>query len=161
MAAMPTVKTLKRGTVVHTACVHCKAQLEYLPPPASSSPPDEPFTLECAQCGQTWINRPQKPRPQGKRRIGSGARTPLSLSLSLCADRNAPPLAPPHSTLAPVATDERPLETEYYDVRFSPVAMPERMLTLLEPSPQLLGLPITCTPEDVKKAYRRLVSMLE
>jgi len=85
MAAMPTVKTLKRGTVVHTACVHCKAQLEYLPPPASSSPPDEPFTLECAQCGQTWINRPQKPRPQGKRRIGSGARTPLSLSLSLSA----------------------------------------------------------------------------
>lgn len=46
-------------------------------------------------------------------------------------------------------------------MRFSPVAMPERMLTLLEPSPQLLGLPITCTPEDVKKAYRRLVSMLE
>ncbi|GEM06559.1 chaperone regulator [Rhodotorula toruloides] len=34
-----------------------------------------------------------------------------------------------------IGTDERPLETEYYD---------------------LLGLPITCTAEDVKKAYRRL-----
>ncbi|GAA6000386.1 uncharacterized protein JCM10292_001488 [Rhodotorula paludigena] len=101
-ASVPVVQTRPKGAYVSVSCVHCQAALEYLPLPAASHPPDQPFSLECAQCHQTWIVRPQKLRPAGKRRIG---------------------------------TDDKPLEMEYYD---------------------LLGLPVTCSAEDVKKAYRRL-----
>ena len=103
MAAMPTVKTLKRGTVVQATCVHCQAALEYLP--LSSLASDEPFHLECAQCGKTWIKQPPKPRPTGKRRIGTGAHLPPS-----------PPRTASLRLTLPLLADDKPLETEYYDV---------------------------------------------
>lgn len=83
-ASVPVVQTRPKGAYVSVSCVHCQTALEYLPLPAASHPPDQPFSLECAQCHQTWIVRPQKPRPAGKRRIGTGARR-FSLEGGGCA----------------------------------------------------------------------------
>ncbi|GAA6010371.1 hypothetical protein JCM10207_005197 [Rhodosporidiobolus poonsookiae] len=105
--------TRPRGTYVPSQCPYCRLDVEYLPPspsPASSStdPDASAFQLECAGCKQTWIVRPKEQNKAGKG-AQKGKRR--------------------------IGTDDKPLETEYYD---------------------LLGLPVTCTAEDVKKAYRRL-----
>ncbi|GAA5896008.1 hypothetical protein JCM5296_003167 [Sporobolomyces johnsonii] len=100
--AIPRVQTRLKQPYVLTTCVHCQAQLEYLPLPPAQLPPDDPFEVQCAQCSKTWIIRPPKSKSRKGRTIGS---------------------------------DERPLDTAYYD---------------------LLGLSVTCTTDEVKKAYRRL-----
>ncbi|BGP64042.1 hypothetical protein NBRC10512_003293 [Rhodotorula toruloides] len=111
------IQTHKQGCFTATTCPHCSVPLEYLSPPSQTAP-DE-FELECAVCRKVWTAKEGRKdggvagangQPQGKR------------------DK-------PVSGKRKIGTDERPLETEYYD---------------------LLGLPITCTAEDVKKAYRRL-----
>ncbi|GAA5942428.1 hypothetical protein JCM1841_002617 [Sporobolomyces salmonicolor] len=100
--SIPTVQTRLKQPYVSTTCVHCQAQLEYLPLPPAQLPPDDPFEVQCAKCDKTWIIRPPQTKPRKGRTIGS---------------------------------DERPLDTAYYD---------------------LLGLSVTCTTDEVKKAYRRL-----
>ncbi|GAA5890852.1 hypothetical protein JCM6882_008835 [Rhodosporidiobolus microsporus] len=106
--ALPTVKTRLRGTYIPATCPYCKTQVEYLPPTDQASSPS--FNLECAQCSETWIGKAQENGAAGAR------------GKKVAGKRR-------------IGTDDKPLETEFYD---------------------LLGLPVTCTPEDVKKAYRRL-----
>ncbi|KAL8286722.1 hypothetical protein RQP46_004250 [Phenoliferia psychrophenolica] len=76
--AMPTLETRLKEPFISVVCVHCQAEVEYLQLPAQIHPVDEPFQLQCAKCGETWIIRPPKARVQGKRRIGTDER-PLDM----------------------------------------------------------------------------------
>lgn len=99
MASIPIVKTRLKQPYISAICVHCKAEVEYTLS-GTSITSEQPFSLQCIQCKETWIIKPKV--KAGKRRIGS---------------------------------DERPIDMDFYNV---------------------LGLPSSCTPEDIKKAYRRL-----
>lgn len=69
--APPLLSTRLRQPYMPTTCVHCAVALEYLP---STPAPEEPFSLQCAACKQTWIIRPPPAKGKsGKRRIGTGA----------------------------------------------------------------------------------------
>ncbi|GAA5866732.1 hypothetical protein JCM3774_001974 [Rhodotorula dairenensis] len=114
------VQTRLRGDYVPTTCAHCSAKLEYLNPAsessASSAAAPLQLQLECAQCHKLWIATP-----------------PASSDSTPSAKRSQPSASA--SSKRKIGTDDRPLETDYYD---------------------LLGLPIDCTADQVKKAYRRL-----
>ncbi|EGG08542.1 uncharacterized protein MELLADRAFT_61850 [Melampsora larici-populina 98AG31] len=100
-----------REPYVAVTCAHCKATLEYLPPPKPTS-----YLIQCSQCSKTFsppgssnptsTSTPPKPNPTTKK---SGSRR--------------------------IGTDERPLETEFYDV---------------------LGISPQATSGEIKSAYRRL-----
>lgn len=116
MASPVRVQTRLRGHYTPTSCAHCSAQLEYLAPPSTQQ-----LELECAKCHKRWIttqSEPSKSTASSKKGTGSTS----SGSGGGGSKRK-------------IGTDDRPLETDYYD---------------------LLGLPVTCTSEEVKKAYRRL-----
>ena len=117
MASPVRVQTRLRGHYTPTSCAHCSAQLEYLAPSASSRLEIE---LECAQCHKRWITSQTEPS-----RTASSSKKGATGSTGSGGG----------GSKRKIGTDDRPLETDYYD---------------------LLGLPITCTSEEVKKAYRRL-----
>ncbi|KAG0664231.1 hypothetical protein C6P46_001695 [Rhodotorula mucilaginosa] len=120
MANPVRVQTRLRGHYTPTSCAHCSAQLEYLAPSASSQLELE---LECAKCHKRWISTTAQAEP------------PKPASSSKKAGTGTTSSGGGGSSKRKIGTDDRPLETDYYD---------------------LLGLPITCTSEEVKKAYRRL-----
>lgn len=120
MASPVRVQTRLRGHYTPTSCAHCSAQLEYLAPSASSQLELE---LECAKCHKRWISTTAQAEP------------PKTASSSKKAGTGTTSSGGGGSSKRKIGTDDRPLETDYYD---------------------LLGLPITCTSEEVKKAYRRL-----
>ncbi|BGP52984.1 DnaJ-like protein [Rhodotorula sphaerocarpa] len=97
-------------------CVYCRADLEYPAAAAGANPAS--VQLECAQCHKQWTATSATPKPQPQRPASSTGSAPKA-----------------KATSRKIGTDDRPLETDYYD---------------------LLGVPVTCTSDDVKKAYRRL-----
>lgn len=114
MASPVRVQTRLRGDYTPTSCAHCSAQLEFLAPPSTQQ-----LELECAKCHKRWItSQTEPPRTASSSKKASPGTTSSG-----------------SSSKRKIGTDDRPLETDYYD---------------------LLGLPITCTSEQVKKAYRRL-----
>lgn len=118
MATPIRIQTRLRVAHTPTTCVHCRADLEY--PTTAANSAAQAVQLECAQCHKLWTTSTTSSKPTTT--TGSGTSTPR-------AGR------PANASKRKIGTDDRPLETDYYD---------------------LLGLPISCTPEDVKKAYRRL-----
>ncbi|GAA6014889.1 hypothetical protein JCM11491_002150 [Sporobolomyces phaffii] len=98
---MQTIQSRLQAAYTPATCPHCRAAVEYVAP-SPPPPAEDAYQVECAECHQTWIVRPPKPKTRKGRTIGS---------------------------------DERPLDMSYYD---------------------LLGLPVTCTTDEIKKAYRRL-----
>ncbi|GAA6059602.1 hypothetical protein JCM10212_005101 [Sporobolomyces blumeae] len=117
---------VKDSAFVPVSCPYCQASLEYLPPASSSSSTSSTsgtttptststspeFEIECAKCAKTWgVKHQAKPNASA---AGGSTKTRKGRT---------------------IGSDERPLDTSYYDI---------------------LGLPVTCTTDEVKKAYRRL-----
>ncbi|GAA5845022.1 hypothetical protein JCM3766R1_004851 [Sporobolomyces carnicolor] len=123
---METVKSRLVGNYTRATCPHCRTLVEYIAPTASSSssststePSSTTFHVECAQCHEPWVVKS----------------TASSTSSSTSGGRSKPSTTTAGRKARTIGTDEKPLDTSYYD---------------------LLGLPVTCTTEEVKKAYRRL-----
>jgi len=104
------IQSRPREAYVAITCAHCKAHLEYLPPPSSQSPKDS-YLIQCYSCSQTFFPN-----------SSAGATSSSTKPSAKKSGRR-------------IGTDERPLETEYYDV---------------------LGLTPKATPLEIKAAYRRM-----
>jgi len=108
---------------IRTSCSNCNLPLEF-PVPNPNPPPSTLLQVRCFQC-QTVFNHAFYP-----------GQLPPNF---------ADPGVSKHSISGPsrkgrkIGTDERPLETGYYD---------------------LLGVPIDATADDIKKAYRKSSSRL-
>ncbi|PLW12928.1 hypothetical protein PCANC_19043 [Puccinia coronata f. sp. avenae] len=104
------IQSRPREPHVAITCAHCKTHLEYLPPPSSNSS-KEPYLIQCHSCSQTF-----SPNSSAGPNVNS-----------------TKPSA--KKTGRRIGSDERPLETEYYDV---------------------LSLTPKATPVEIKAAYRRM-----
>jgi len=103
---MQTVKSRLKESYTPATCPHCQTSIEYLPP--QLSPSDDAFQVECAKCNQTWIIRPPKPKAKKGRTIGSGQYTLSQAERGIENSLN----------LNLNETDERPIDTSYYDVSY-------------------------------------------
>ncbi|KAH9966296.1 DnaJ-domain-containing protein [Russula compacta] len=109
---------------IQTTCSSCHFQLEF-PLPSPTPKPSTLLTVRCCSCTKTF----------------SHAFYPNQLPAGMLSDAGPSSKAqgqaptPPARRGRKIGTQERPLETGYYD---------------------LLGVPINATTGDIKKAYRRL-----
>ncbi|KAA1126522.1 hypothetical protein PGTUg99_024848 [Puccinia graminis f. sp. tritici] len=100
-----------REAYVAITCAHCKSHLEYLPPPSSHNSSKDSYLIQCHSCSKTFLPN------------SSAGTTTSSTKPST------------KKTARRIGSDERPLETEYYDI---------------------LGLTPKATALEIKAAYRRM-----
>ncbi|KAK0200399.1 X-domain of DnaJ-containing-domain-containing protein [Desarmillaria ectypa] len=111
---------------IQTSCQKCSAHLEF-PIPAPQPRPGTLLQIRCFSC-QTILSHAFYPT-----QVPSHA----TLNTSSSTNNSRPSSSQPSSARKgrKIGTQERPLETGYYDI---------------------LSVPVTATTDDVKKAYRRL-----
>ncbi|KAH9974932.1 DnaJ-domain-containing protein [Lactifluus volemus] len=110
---------------IQSSCPSCHFQLEFpLPTPVPNI--STMLNVRCCKCRKTFSH------------IFHPTQAPPSTMINYAgpsSQEQVPPPPPPPRKGRKIGTQERPLETGYYD---------------------LLGIPVDATVEDIKKAYRRL-----
>ncbi|KAH8105294.1 DnaJ-domain-containing protein [Cristinia sonorae] len=128
-SSYPIIQSRPLSPQIPTTCTNCRTGLEF-PPPSPSPRPGTVLNVRCFQC-QAVFTHAFYPGQISNANAGrpNGPNPSASQTASSSQDTSA------RRTGRKIGSDEKPLETGYYD---------------------LLGVPIDATTDDIKKAYRRL-----